>query len=150
MELVVEDQDGYILGSRDLEGSRWEQIGQHFINLQEIVVAIAASGTFGTMYIKNGNERIGGASRLTGQLHQGSEVRIPIGGMPLSWHERRPEDSVSRSHVEFAKNTVAEMRLRANKLEALLNTEDIPAAVVVAINDLLAAVYDLLASLSII
>ena len=84
MELVVESDDGRILGSRNLKGSRWERVGDHFENLQVISVAIAVGGIFGSLYIENDNKRICGEQKPLGYLKPGSEVLMAPHKLKLS------------------------------------------------------------------
>jgi hypothetical protein len=152
MELIVEDREGRALGQRDLEGSRWELVGNHFENVQDIAVAITIAGHFGNMYIKNGNDRIGGDTNMPGRsLNPGHQIVIEAGKLSLNYHEQRTivlsnNTGVPGSHIEFARHTAEELKARADVLQTTLARGGSIAA---AAESLLASVYDLLVSLKI-
>lgn len=157
MELVVEDEDGRVLGERDLEGSRWEQRRNHFTNLQDVTVPISVRGSGrGSAYIRNGNQRIGSVS--VGSIEPGSSLCFHAGRMELNWHEEHspvPDDSARRGQIEFqiefTRSAADDVRDRAAALQILLARRglDIPPEVREAGNSLLAAVDDLLAGLKV-
>ena len=77
MELIVESDGGRVLGSCDLDFTRWELVGDHFENLRSITVTITAAGKFGNMYIKIGNKRMNGSyGPQYGYLGLGFRVRV--------------------------------------------------------------------------
>ena len=61
MELIVESDDGRVLGSCDLDCTHWQLVDNHFENLRAVTVTITAAGKFGNMYIKIGNKYMKGS-----------------------------------------------------------------------------------------
>jgi hypothetical protein len=156
MELIVEDKEGRILGRRDLEGSRWEQVGDHFENVQDVAVMITKGGYFADMYIKNGNERIGSdtINMMTHALGPGFQVNMAAGKVALSFHEIRSQvwgDSAPGSQIQFACSTADDLKGKADELQTILARRnlDVPPIVAAAVEALLSTVYDLLASLKV-
>lgn len=156
MKLVVEDKDGRILGAGDLEGSRWEQVDNHFTNVQDVAMRIANAGYFGDMYIEVGNGRISNdQAGMSGRyLDVGSAIHMAAHSMRLSWNEPHTNvwnDTNSGNKVSFSLHAAAEVGRRAGELSSVLrNAKDaIPPDVCEAVQSLLASVDDLLAALDV-
>lgn len=85
MELIVESDDGRVLGSCDLDFTRWELIGDHFENLRPVTVTITVAGKFGNIYIENGNKRINGTyGPQYGYLGLGFTVRMKARNLKIT------------------------------------------------------------------
>lgn len=155
MKLVIEGKDGRVLGSRDLEGSRWEQVDNHFTNVQDVAVQIDKGGDFGNMYIEVGNGRIGNdQATVSGRLDVGSAVHMASHAMRLSWNEPHTNiwnDTNSGNKISYSLNAVAEVGKRARELSSILRKAqaDIPFEICEAAQSLLASVEDLLAALDV-
>jgi hypothetical protein len=164
MKLIIEGKDGRVLGARDLEGSRWEQVEDHFTNVQDVAIQIEKSGDFGEMYIKVGNGRIGNdQATVRGRLDVGSAIHMAAHAMRLSWNEpHRPnvwDDRNSGNRISFSLAAAAEVGKRAEHLSSILRNAQaqasagleriIPPDVCEAALDLLASIDDLLAALQV-
>ena len=161
MELIIESDDGRVLGSRDLDGSRWEQVGDHFENLQVVAVDITAAGTFGEMYIKNGNQRIGGEHyRVGSRLDIGGAIIMPINNLKLGYHEQHTQvwgdkardHGVSGSQIEFSRGAAEQLTTMVYAAGLLINgnRDDVTAEIAIAmIEKLVVAADDLLAALKV-
>jgi hypothetical protein len=171
MRLVLEDAEQRVLGSADLEGSRWEQVGQYFEPLQSIGIRIQRSGVLKLSYIEVGNSRVYGEVLVPGALQEGSTIIIPREATRLTWTEPPPppppssgvwgERAAARggasSPLHFARNVAEDVERKAQNLLGILEArqKDRPGGTKThpflgAVHDFVLAVLDLLASLKVL
>ena len=149
MKIIIDARDGRQLGAADLEGSRWEQVRDHFENTQDIIIDLTQGGECGECYIMAGNERIDGpVSGLSGRfLGVGSKVAFGAWQMRLSFHERHVADELLSTPkvASFAADVMTTLRERADCLRLALQGDYPVTDVADAAALLLDAVDDLLA-----
>ena len=84
MELIVESDDGRVLGSCDLDCTRWQLVGDHFENIRPITVTITTAGTYGCVYIRCSNGRINNDTyERHGYLQVGYRVSVRAHGLKI-------------------------------------------------------------------
>ena len=152
MEITITDQDDRVLGQTDLEGSRWEQEGNNFVNLSAVAISMVRNGNVKDFFIQSGNQRIYGDVAMPRRVGVGYTVTIHPRQLKVSFTEQRGP-SVWNEHntgdkIDFAVSTVGDMRQRAIELKSLIDTTGSPP--LKATLDLIDTVFDVCATFKVI